>query len=198
MKIQELLTESMPRTLYHGTIKEFVPDILDHGLIPQVGKFTDHAYAEYREANIPLEDVVFAADKQGLGKCVSAIIGQMRHHFPKWDMHHGTDDPTARDFYDHAALLVLKHAGGRFQHRSDPLDQTHPTQFEPGDYYHRGADLPNFVLTDNRLRTFLNSNGVRLDDFGIPDVDARRTDLIRLHKQGRLPAGMKIPVPAGK
>ncbi len=180
MLIHELLTESTPRTLYHGTLKEFVPDIMDFGLLPQVGKFTAHAYQEYREAGIPLEDVVFAADRTGLYKCISAIIGQMRHQYPQWDQHTGTDDITSDDFYRHAALLVLKRAEKRWQHRpQDDLAGYHPPQVEPGDYYIRGADLPNFVLTDNKLRNFLRRNNVRLETFGIQDTNIDRAELVR-------------------
>lgn len=180
MLIHELLTESTPRTLYHGTLKEFVPDIMDFGLLPQVGKFTAHAYQEYREAGIPLENVVFAADRSGLYKCISAIIGQMRHQYPQWDQHRGRDDITVDDFYRHAALLVIKRAEKRWQRRpEDDLAGYHPPQVEPGDYYIRGADLPNFVLTDNRLRNFLRRNNVRLETFGIQDAATSRAELVR-------------------
>jgi len=174
MLIQELLAESTPRTLYHGTLKQFVPDIMDFGLLPQVGKFTAHAYDEYRQHGIPLENVVFAADRNGLNKCVSAIIGQMRHTYPQWNPHTGTQKITARDFYDHAALLVIKQGEKRFQHRAeDDFGADHPHTVEPGDYYTRGADLPDMVFTNDRLRNFLRRNQVRLDVHGIQDPSIR-------------------------
>jgi hypothetical protein len=111
MLITELLNESTPRTLYHGTLKEFVPDIMDFGLLPQVGKFTAHAYQEYREAGIPLENVVFAADRAELYKCISAIIGQMRHQYPQWDQHTGTDDITADDFLPSCCTVGVEACG---------------------------------------------------------------------------------------
>ena len=140
MLINDLLNESTQRTLYYGTLKEFVPDIMDFGLLPQVGKFTAHAYQEYEEAGIPLEDVVFAADRAGLYKCISAIIVQMRHQYRQWDQHTGTDDITVDDFYRHAALLVIKRAEKRWQRRSEnDLAGDHPSTVEPGDYYIRGG-----------------------------------------------------------
>jgi hypothetical protein len=185
MKLIELLQESTPRTLYHGTLKEFVPDIMDLGLLPQVGRFTDHAYQEYREHGIPLEDVVFAANRRDLGKCISAIIGQMRHQYPKWDQFHSQADITVRDFYDHAALLVIKQGERRFKHRSedDLSGIDHPPQAEPGDYYTRGADLPDMVFTGQRLASFLRRNGIRLDAYGIVDHRADRAELTRMSKQ---------------
>jgi hypothetical protein len=180
MLITHLLTESQPRTLYHGTLKEFVPDIMDFGLLPQVGKFTAHAYDEYRQAGIPLANVVFAASRQDLYKCVSAIIGQMRHQYPQWDMHSGDQDITAQDFYKHAALLVLKHAESRWQQRPrDDIAGDYPAQVEPADYFIRGADLPDFVLTDKRLQNFFRRNNIQLSKYGIQDVNQGRAELVR-------------------
>lgn len=186
MKINDILGESTPRTLYHGTLKRNLPDILDYGLMPQVGSFTSHAYAEYRKAGIPLANVVFAADRQGLGKCVSAIIGQMRHGFARWNMHRGWDEITVDDFYRNAALLVFKRAEGRFTKHGDEFSTDHPPQAEPEDYYHIGADMPDFVLTDDKLRAFLRRNGIRLADYGIVDHRADRAELMRLRAQGKL------------
>jgi|CryBogDrversion2_8_1035294.scaffolds.fasta_scaffold07684_2 hypothetical protein len=185
MKISQLISESRPRTLYHGTLKEFVPDILDLGLLPRVGRFTAHAYDEYRQAGIPLENVVFAADRQNLGKCVSAIIGQMRHHYPQWHWQHGPEELTADDFYHKAALLVLTAAEPRWQQHSDHNMAQHPVTAEPDDWYIRGADLPNMVLTDDRLRNFLRRNSIRLADYGIHDPNIDRAELIRQGLQPR-------------
>jgi hypothetical protein len=187
MRIKDILCESTPRTLYHGTLKRNLPAIMDYGLLPQVGSFTSHAYDEYRKAGIPLANVVFAADRQGLGKCISAIIGQMRHEFARWDMHKGWDDLDVGDFYRHAALLVFKRAEHRFTRHSDDIGTDHPPQVEPDDYYHHGADMPNFVLTDDKLRAFLRRNGIRLADYGIVDDRADQAELTRLRVQGKIP-----------
>lgn len=195
MRITEILSESAPRTLYHGTLKKFVDDIFDIGLLPQVGKFTRHAYDEYASLGIPLENVVFAADRQGLGKCVSAIIGQMRHRYPQWHMTRGWDDITARDFYDKAALLVLKRAEGRFTRRPEDDDGQHPPQAEPDDYYHRGADLPDFVLTGRKLEAFLRRNNIRLADYGIEGSRMDRAELLRKQAQGLIPPGITVGKP---
>ena len=176
MMIYEILLESTPRTLYHGTLKEFLPDIMDLGLLPQVGRFTAHAYQQYQRHGIPLENVVFAADRGGLGKCISAIIGQIRHHL----LRYADEDITVDDFYQHAALLVIKRGERRFLHHpADDIAGDHPAQAEPGDYYTRGADLPDIVFTGDRLRSFLRRNGVRLDEYGITDEPADKAELIR-------------------
>jgi hypothetical protein len=70
---------------------------------------------------------------------------------------------------------VLKRAEKRWQRRpEDDLAGYHPQQVEPGDYYIRGADLPNFVLTD-----FLRRNNVWLETFGIQDAATSRAELVR-------------------
>lgn len=181
MRISEILNESMPKTLYHGTLKRNVPDIMDRGLIPQVGKFTSHAYDEYLSAGIALDNLVFAADRRGLGKCISAIIGQMRQELPKF--HHTHNKITAEEFYQNAAILVFKHAEPRFKHRFSDQFVDHPAHVEPDDYYHTGADLPDIVLTDDRLRSFLRRNGIRLADYGIRDAHADAAEQRRVQAQ---------------
>ena len=159
MRLASILEESTPRTLYHGTLKQNVPDILDRGVLPRVGSFTAHAYDEYQQAGIDLPPLVFAADRRGLGKCISAIIGQMRQHLPGF-RNRGYNGITVDEFYQHAAVLVFRHAERRFQHRFSNEFYNHPPQVEPDDYYHQGADLPDTVLTDHRLRSFLRRNEI--------------------------------------
>lgn len=169
MKIFELLSETRSQILYHGTLKEFVPDIMDLGLLPQVGKFTAHAYQEYAEHGIPLDNVVFAADLSGLKKCVSAIVGQMRHHYSQFAQN---KIMTEKDFFDHAALLVIKTGKKRFEYHGGKWDEIHPPQVEPQDYYTRGADLPDMVLTNERLKKLLDRVKIDLSLWGIRRVEA--------------------------
>ena len=190
MKLYDLY-ESVPRTLYHGTIKENLDDIFHWGLEPRIGDFTSYAYTEYKNAGIPLQYVTFAADKAGLGKCISAIIGQMRHRFPQWHHLRGEEEITAKDFYDHAAILVLKSGEKKFVHvpiDSEPTDDQ-PTQAEPGDYYRDINIMPDYVLTDKRLQNFLRRNHIRLDDYGIQDIAMDRAELIR---RGLQPKPQKV------
>jgi hypothetical protein len=187
MLVLDLLTEmSVPRTLYHGTLKEFLPDIFDFSLLPQVGAFVQSAYREYAEEGIPLDSVTFAADRRSIGKCVSAIIGQMRHRYPKFNPFSPNSTITANDFFDHGAVLVLKKAEFRFQKMTPDLIATgaHPPQAEPDDYYHRGADYPDFVLQDSKLEAFLRAQGVDLSRYGIVDWRMQRAERIRSQKSG--------------
>jgi hypothetical protein len=104
----------------------------------------------------------------------------MRHQYPQWDMHSGDQDIPARDFYKHAALLVLKHAESRWQQRPrDDIAGDYPAQVEPADYFIRGADLPDFVLTDKRLQNFFRRNNIQLSKYGIQDVNQGRAELVR-------------------
>jgi hypothetical protein len=171
MLVAHLLMEmSEPRTLYHGTLKEFLPDIFDFGILPQVGAFVQHAYKEYADEGIPLDKVIFAADRQSIGKCVSAIIGQIRHQYPHFNSFNAKPI-TTKDFFDHAAILVLKKAELRFTKMTPELIRTgsHPPQAEPDDYYHQGADYPDFVLQNKKLKAFLSRQGVNLSKYGIVD-----------------------------
>lgn len=174
MRVNDVLLESQPKTLYHGTLKVFLPDILDFGLQPSLGAFVKHAYNEYRAVGIPLEYVIFASDRQGLGKCVSAIIGQLRQHFDE------IDPITSEEFYKHAVIVVMKHAEHRFKYKSiDDQSLDHPPQAEPEDYYRKINIMPDYILTDKRLRNFLRRNDIRLDDYGIQDANIDTAELVR-------------------
>lgn len=91
MKSKEILLENTPRTLYHGTLRKFIPSIMSIGLVPDIGEFTRQAYEEYEEAGIELPELVFAADKTGLRACVSAIIGALQQ---------ANIDDTTENFFD--------------------------------------------------------------------------------------------------
>lgn len=155
------LQESMPRTLYHGTLMKFVPTIMKFGILPTVGEFTKKVYAEYMKAGIDLSPVVFAADKTSLGKCISAIIGYMEQH--KMPV-------NADNFYKNSAFVVIKHGEQFMKQKSDDWkDIHHPAQVEPGDWYSHDQIKPTTYLTGDKLRNFLRRNGVDLEIYGIID-----------------------------
>lgn len=152
MRAAEILLE---RTLYHGTLLKNVPEIMDAGLIPGVGEFTARAYDEVAEVE-PLPELVFAADKEQLRKCVSAILGQMEHAGIR---------VTPESFRANAALLIIRD-GRKFTYRDEFDDgsiewQAHPSTVEPGDYYSdRYFIKPDAVLSGSKLISFLRRRGV--------------------------------------
>lgn len=169
------LLESTPRTLYHGTLRRYLPSILQNGLEPRVGEFTRNAYDEVEAAGIELPELVFAADKNGLRRCVSAIMGQMRQLGLRMD---------EETFYRNAVLLVIREGGSYMDHRSrddanevDDWGDTYPDTVEPGDYYSDDVVAVDYVLTGNKLKAFLARHNVRLWD---ESVASKRERLIRL------------------
>lgn len=164
------LTESMDRTLYHGTLVKFVPEIMEIGLVPSLGDFTRNAYAEYEEAGIELPELVFAADREGVGRCYSAILGAMEQA--------GIED-TPENVFRYGAVVVLKDVESDFSHRESDEDEVHPDTVEPGDYYRDYGIKPDFALTGNRLRNFFRRNGVFIDRFSNVDRRTYQAELIR-------------------
>lgn len=168
------LLENTPRTLYHGTLKRYLPSILQNGLEPRVGEFTRNAYDEIEAAGIELPELVFAADKNGLRRCVSAIMGQMRQLGLK------TDEET---FYRNAVLLVIREGGSHMDLRAqddsevDDWGDTFPDTVEPGDYYSDDVVAVDHILTGNKLKAFLARHNERLWD---ESVATKRERLIRL------------------
>jgi hypothetical protein len=75
----------------------------------------------------------------------------------------------------------------RFQHFSvdDSVITNHPLHAEPGDYYRDVNIVPDYVLTDKRLKNFLRRNNVRLDDYGIQDIRIDRAEFLRKDLQKR-------------
>lgn len=130
--------------------------------MPTLGDFTKKVYGSAAAQGIQLEPLIYAADRQGLGKCVSAIIDGIIQQYPHAAL-------TTTLFYQHAALVVLKHAGTAFIH-SDQDTATQPISVEQGDYYRREPIAVNFVLTDQRLKRFFTKNGINLQDYGIEDA----------------------------
>lgn len=179
MRYAEILHENTPQTLYHGTLRQFVPAIMELGLLPTVGDFTRYAYGDYVRAGIKLPALVFASDRTGLTSCVSAILGALQKS--------GVDD-TSENFFRYGAIVVLKHASKSFNHRPPdtssslnpiPPSEDHPATVEPNDYYSDEAVIPSFAIMGDRLRTFLRRHGEMFDSMRF-DRKAVQTELITL------------------
>jgi hypothetical protein len=137
---QVRLVESTPRTLYHGTLRKFLPSILARGLWPSVGAFTKQMYDE--EDHIP--ELVFAGDKKGMIRCFSAVASWVAIEYG------GTY--TVEKIKQYGALCVLKQAGDKFEYRDPDNDyEDAPVQVERGDYYREDSISVSHVLTGNRM-----------------------------------------------
>jgi hypothetical protein len=146
MRALEFLTES-ERTLYHGTLAANVPAILRFGIIPKAGDFVQGFYGWDDEDE--LDELVFAADKSGLKKCVAAILGYLRIK---------GIDRTEENFFRYGALCVMRNQQNEFEPHDDWGDN--PSQVEPGDYFTRNTIRADYILVRDKLRSFLRRNGV--------------------------------------
>lgn len=176
MRAQQFIQEDSPRTLYHGTQKRWLPYIEKLGLFPTVGDFTRELYSEYQDHGIDLEPLVFAADRQGLGKCISAILGPPTKRTIR----------TADEFYKQAAILVIKKQSRQFARHAGDFSDYHPATVEPQDYYTQEVVYPDFALTDDRLKRFLRRNNIDLEQYGIKDPQAAITQARTLQARQKL------------
>lgn len=164
-------------TLYHGTLIDFVPSIKRVGLVPSVGEFVKNAYGEAAD-DIELDELVFAANKEGLHKAVSAITAQVAHKLNK-DFHDVTDE----EFIKHGALVKIWDGDLDMEHRprgDENYYGTHPYTVEPGDYYSFGNVSADEILTGNKMITVLKRYGSWPRDFGPNKEKTMRYFLIRL------------------
>jgi hypothetical protein len=183
MRMSEIVMESTARTLYHGTLRKNVPSILAHGLWPSVGAFTSQFYGDDDGAEVT--DLVFAANKDGLGKCISAIIGWLKQ---------AGIPPILDNVLRHGAILIMREAEDDFTHRPNDGEQDytdHPSQVEPTDYYSEYSVRVDGVLTGKKLLTFLQRQDPLLVRGIIGSPKLRRNLLIRMMIQamGKAQAG---------
>lgn len=166
------LFESAPRTLYHGTLKEYLPEIERHGLNPTVGDFVLNFYDPsgdegYDPEYDSLEPLLFAAAKGDLQRCVNAIVHRLRAKGLRG---------TCKEVIEHGAIIVIRDEDDQFYHRDhDPdyrgLAQDHPVQVEPGDYYAMEEAVPAYIVTGKRLRDLLRRE--RIDGYFSPPPPQR-------------------------
>lgn len=138
------------RTLYHGTTVDNEDSIKRFGLMGGVGNFVEHAYGDY---DVELPDLVFAADKNGLGRAVTAMVHHIGVKLGK-NFHSVTDN----DILNHGLLVVMKemevgHYG--LEHRPEGDENyrgQHPHTVEPGDYYAESLGADQFVKGRQLLR----------------------------------------------
>ena len=146
MRINDLF-ESAPRTLYHGTLREYIPEINKHGLIPTVGElvstFYDNSYDDnYDPEYDSLEPLVFAADKNQINKCIAAI---------KWRLRAKKIDDSPKNVIKYGALLIIKDENDYLVTADMHSHHDHPRQVEPDAYYSAREQNVNIILTANQL-----------------------------------------------
>jgi hypothetical protein len=152
-----VLSESAPRTLYHGTLKDNIPSISANGLTPVVGDFVSNFYDPsgeegYDAERDALEPLVFAAGKKDLQRCVNAI----RHRLQAQGIR-----PTPDNIIEHGAIVVIRDEHDMFDHR--PHDDQYGVEdphVEPGDYYAYEDVEPSFIVTGAKLRDLLRRSRI--------------------------------------
>jgi hypothetical protein len=151
------------KTLYHGTVIDNEPSIKKFGLVGgwhgPTGAFVDDAYGgEYTDDDgnyiEPEEEdqVVFATDKNELGKAVNAMVFHIGRKLGK-DFH----DVSDNDIRNHGLLVAIKDSDLE-PHDPDKWQDNVPRGAEPGDYYSRemGADS---LIKGSALIRLLRRNG---------------------------------------
>lgn len=173
IKLKSLLVE---KTLYHGTITDFIPSIKKQGLLPTVGQFVRNAYAGSvdnidDEVSEYLKDLVFATDKKQLDKAVTAITAQIGIKLNK-DFHSVTDE----EFRQHGALAIIRDGDSVMNHRAKDDENyygQHPFTVEPGDYFSDEYVDVDYILTRDKLLSFLKRLGRWPRKYG-PDYNKSR------------------------
>jgi hypothetical protein len=140
-----------PLILYHGTLRDNIDAITENGLTAQVGEFVKHFYDEEDD----VDDLVFAADKNGLQKCVNGIA-----HLVWGKTGNRTFAFTLEAMRQYGALCVIEADVSAFSHRKDDMDDHHPYTVEPGDYYSRDDVMVDRIMVGDDLAQFLVQNGV--------------------------------------
>lgn len=149
-----IASRRVARTLYHGTTVDNEASIRQHGLVGQVGSFVDQAYGgdEYGNA-YELPELVFAADKEGLGRAVTAMV----HHIGV-KLGKNFSSVTDNDILNHGLLVIMKEMevgeyGLKYRPEGDEnYSGRHPHHVEPGDYYAEELQADQFVKGRQLLR----------------------------------------------
>lgn len=179
------IKKAMNRTLYHGTTIDNAKQIIEQGLFPQVGNFTNEMY-DYSEEGLTAEELIFAADKEKVSNAVTAMVNQISHILGK-----GMHDVTDLDVLRYGALVVIKEAD--WEQRPDvdwndrqqvdsnnAWEMSHQEGYhhvEPGDYYSERHEPISFVLQGNKMLSVLKSLGVWPRDWG-PDEKQNKKKLL--------------------
>jgi hypothetical protein len=172
------------KTLYHGTVMDNEPTIRRYGLVGgwhgPIGSFVQDAYGdEYGEIE-PTEDdeIIFATDKNKLGKAVNAIV----HHISK-KLNKNFHDVSDNDIRNHGLLVIIKDSDLK-PHDPDEFQDNIPRGVEPGDYYDNSMNA-DILLKGSALIRFLIKNNEWPRNWGL-DSGNRKNLIMSKHKQKTL------------
>jgi hypothetical protein len=115
-----------------------------------VGSFVENAYGEYINEGVEIPDLVFAADKKGLARSVSAMVHHIGVKLGK-DFH----DVTDNDILNHGLLVIIHDEENTVEQRPEEdinYYGQHPVHVEPGDYYSESLRADKFVKGRQLLR----------------------------------------------
>lgn len=166
------------KTLYHGTLKDHKASIERHGLWGSVGDFVLWGYGYYGSSVNDFQEIVYAADKVGIDRALTAIT----HHVGK-KLGKDLQDVTNEEIKQHGMLVKILDGEESFCHRREDDDNNyndeHPVTVEPGDYYTDCAAVDAF-LTGNTMLRVLRRYGVWPRSWGPDDELALEEDVMRL------------------
>lgn len=174
-QIKEEISLITEKTLYHGTTIEHSKDIEKIGLVPDIGDFVNAVYGEYYDEyddNDGLDPLVFAADKEGISRCLVAMVHHIGHQIGK-DLHSVTDEEIKK----YGALVIIRDGDESMEQKPTeikPRDsifaKDYPVSVEPGDYYSGSSVGVDDVLTGNTMIKVLKRYGIWPRTWG-PDAD---------------------------
>ena len=165
---------STSKTLYHGTTLENAKDALQHGIWASVGDFVSDVY---RGPEYDHDNLVFAADKNGITKALNA----MSYHVAK-KLRKSQHTITSNELYTHGALLVIRSGAEDMDHHDDHSQYWGevPDAVEPDDYFSYETVIPDYLLTGKKLRRFVTRLGLQTpNQSGIMHPDQQRNLRIR-------------------
>ena len=156
------------KTLYHGTCNHYLPEIQEHGLVPQVGQFVGDVYGE-RYKNIP--NLIFAACSKNLNSSINAMkyqIAKATGLKPK--------EVSLRQVRDYGLLIIIKktknwkhvpfhgmikHDGQEIYFSEHQENKKYP-QIQASDHYTQQNIPPKdlIFITGNKLVDFIKHNNL--------------------------------------
>ncbi len=169
---------AMDKTLYHGTSVRNAKEILERGLIPQVGGWVESSYGMHTDLDPESEDyeglsedqrpkfeIAFATDKD----TISSAVGGMRASVAR-ELGKKFHEVSFEDISHHGAIVVMKQAYNpheesdndtwRKKPDDDPegnwdVDNPGYVTVEPGDYFSEEGAGIDYVLSGKPLLRFL-------------------------------------------
>lgn len=180
------------KTLYHGTSVDRAQSIAKLGLIPQTGDWVsdcygcsisldpnDEDYDGLTEEQKPVFDLIFAADKKTIDKCIGGMQNAVSKFLGK-KFHDVSDEDIER----YGALVIIRDGHEYFQQR--PKSRTkeerkweyetegrYPT-VESEDYYTEESSPHSYILTGNKMIQVLKRLGKWPREYGPDEIKNKK------------------------